>query len=352
MSGSSMDGIDLVCCNFSLVNNQWRFDILASETVPYNETWRQRLSQLYKQKADIYPKLDFFYGKYIGKLINEFISKNNLNVDLIASHGHTAFHRPKDGFTAQIGDGAAIQAETGIPVVCNFRTTDVALGGQGAPLVPVGEKFLFSGFDGFLNLGGFANITIMGSNITAFDISPCNIVLNRAARWLKKPYDDGGQIAASAEVDPELLKELNELEYYQKSGPKSLSRDWINMEFWPIVKSYPDTSEQEKLATLTEHISTQIADTLNKYNLNKVLATGGGVFNTHLLNLIKNKTTALIEVPDTTLVNYKEALIFAFLGVLRMLNQNNVLSSVTGSKSDNIGGALYGNFLPLLNKIQ
>ncbi|MFN4083466.1 MAG: anhydro-N-acetylmuramic acid kinase [Bacteroidia bacterium] len=353
MSGSSMDGIDLACCNLTFNNNSWSYQITASETIPYNETWRQRLSQLYKQKADIFPKLDAFYGRYIGGLINDFIAKNNLSVDLIASHGHTAFHRPEAGFTAQIGNGAAINAITGIPVVCDFRTVDIALGGQGAPLVPVGDKLLFSNYDACLNLGGFANISIIGSaNITAFDICPCNIVLNRAARWLKQQFDDEGKIAASAEVDPDLLDELNELNFYSKTGPKSLGRDWINNEFWPIVKIYPDTSEQEKLATLAEHISIQVADVLNKNNSNNVLVTGGGVHNTHLLNLIKTKTNAQLHIPENQIIDYKEALIFALLGVLRLLNQNNVLASVTGSKKDSIGGALYGNFLPLLDKIK
>ncbi len=352
MSGSSMDGVDLACCDIMVDNGNFSYTVKAAETIGYDEVWRQRLSQLYKQKAEIYPKLNAFYGKYIGKLINDFILKNSLKPDFIASHGHTAFHQPAAGFTAQVGDGAAISAITGLPVVCDFRSFDVALGGQGAPLVPIGDKLLFSDYDACLNLGGIANISFVGSDkITAFDIVPCNIVLNRAARWLKLPYDDGGKIAAGAEVDTYLLDELNEINFYNQSGPKSLGREWINTEFWPIVKSYPDTMEEEKLATLCEHIATQIAQVINKAGAQQVLVTGGGVFNTHLLNLIKAKSNANMVVPNDMVVAYKEAIIFGLLGVLRLLNQPNVLASVTGSKDNHVGGALYGNFLPLLSKI-
>lgn len=352
MSGSSMDGVDLACCNITVDNGKYEYEVKAAETIGYDEVWRQRLSQLYKQKAEIYPKLNAFYGRYIGKLINQFVAKNGLKPDFIASHGHTAFHQPAAGFTAQIGDGAAISAITGLPVVCDFRSLDVALSGQGAPLVPIGDKLLFNDYDACLNLGGIANISFIGSEqITAFDIAPCNIVLNRAARWLKLPYDDGGKIAASAEVDTYMLDELNEIAFYNQPGPKSLGREWINAEFWPIVKSYPDTMEEEKLATLCEHIATQVAQVINNGNAKQVLVTGGGVFNTHLLNLIKAKSNAAIVVPNDTVVAYKEAIIFGLLGILRLLNQPNVLASVTGSKANHVGGALYGNFLPLLTKL-
>lgn len=352
MSGSSMDGVDLACCNFTQTNGNWRYELLAANTTPYSEVWRQRLSQLYKQKADIYPKVNAYYGKYLGQLINSFIADNQLKPDLISSHGHTIFHQPASGFTAQVGDGAAISAITGLPVVSDLRTTDVALGGQGAPLVPLGEKLLFTNYDAFVNLGGIANVSIMGSNsVKAFDVVPCNIVLNRAARWLKLPFDEEGKIASSADVDTDLLDDLNDLEFYHINGPKSLGREWINNDFWPIVKSYLDISEAEKLATLSAHISFQVSEVLNAYNATNVMVTGGGVHNTHLLNGIKNKTKGTLVVPDNNLVDYKEAVIFALLGLLRLLNQNNVLASVTGSKNNNIGGALYGNFLHLLNKI-
>lgn len=351
MSGSSMDGVDLACCEFDFNNQLWQYKIIASQTIPYNEVWRQRLALLYQQKAEIYPKTNAFYGKYLGQLLNQFIAQNNLQVDLIASHGHTIFHQPQNGFTAQIGDGAAINAITNIPVVSDFRTSDIALGGQGAPLVPVGDKLLFADFDACLNLGGIANISFTNSDtIKAFDICPCNIVLNRIARWLNQPFDNEGRIAASADLDQPLLDELNALSFYQIDSAKSLGREWINENFWPIVKRYVDISEAEKMATLVQHISTQIANVINNQNAKKVLVTGGGAFNTFLLNQIKTKTNAEIITPTNEIINYKEALIFAFLGVLRIQNLTNTFSSVTGSKHDAIGGALYGNFSKLLTK--
>ncbi|MES2727494.1 MAG: anhydro-N-acetylmuramic acid kinase [Bacteroidota bacterium] len=345
MSGSSMDGVDLAYCEFELVNTTWEYKIVAAQTIPYDEKWRVRLSQLYKQPIEIYPKTDAFYGRYLGQLVKKFVQEHNLTVDFVASHGHTIFHQPEQGFTAQIGCGAGLNAESGLPVVTNFRNIDVMLGGQGAPLVPIGDKFLFTEYDACLNLGGISNISFNSQQgITAFDISPCNIVLNRVARWLKLPFDDGGKIAAGAEVDTELLSELNEIPFYQKKGAKSLGREWINTSFWPIVKNYLDTSEPEKMATLVEHIATQIADVLNHYNIKKILVTGGGAFNTFLIETLQKKTSCQIVIPEATLVNYKEALIFAFLGILRLRNENNILSSVTGASRDSIGGALYGNF--------
>lgn len=353
MSGSSMDGVDIAYCEFELNNNAWSYKIVAAQTIPYEEKWRVRLSQLYKQPIEIYPKTDAFYGRYLGQLVKKFIHENSLTVDFVASHGHTIFHQPDLGYTAQIGCGAGISAESNLPVINNFRAIDVMLGGQGAPLVPIGDQVLFNEYDACLNLGGISNISYKSNNQTlAFDISPCNIVLNRVARWLKLPFDNEGKIAASAEIDAQLLEELNHLPFYKKSGAKSLGREWINEAFWPIVKSYLDTSEAEKMATLVAHISEQIALVLNQNQLKKVLVTGGGAFNIFLVESIKSKTTCEIIVPNNMLINYKEALLFAFLGVLRVRNEVNILNSVTGATKNSIGGALHGNFSPLIRNNQ
>ncbi|MBC7381907.1 MAG: anhydro-N-acetylmuramic acid kinase [Bacteroidia bacterium] len=349
MSGSSMDGVDVAYCEIYYKNNNWQFEIKVAHTFPYDEKWRITLSQLYKQYIEVFPKTHAFYGRYLGELINKFIKSHHLSVDLIASHGHTIFHQPAFGFTAQIGDGSAISAETGLPVVCDFRSMDIALGGQGAPLVPVGDRLLFGKYEACLNLGGIANISFtVGDQMKAFDIGPCNIVLNRVARWLNKPYDDEGKIAASANVDTYLLEKLEVLPYYRINGAKSLGREWINESFWPIVKSYPNMREEEKMATLAQHIANQIAISVNEHKLQKILVTGGGTFNKHLIGLIRKHTDAELEIPTDAIVNFKEALIFAFLGVLRIRNEENVLSSVTGSKQNHIGGALYGNFKELI----
>lgn len=349
MSGTSMDGTDLACCEFEWKEGAWKYQILAGTTVPYNEQWRVRISQLPLQNAENYHKTHVFYGRYLGILVRDFLREHQLPCDFIASHGHTIFHRPDLAYTAQIGEGASIQALSGLPVVCDFRSTDLALHGQGAPLVPIGDQLLFKDYEACLNLGGICNISYQQEGKTvAFDIAPCNIVLNRIARWMGETFDKDGEIAASASVDEELLAELNELPYYSYQGSKSLGREWINEEFWPIVKMYQDISEAEKMATLSEHIARQIAKVVNDAGLRNILVTGGGAFNTTLLNNLKKYTTATIVIPEPNLVNYKEALIFAFLGVLRVRNEINVLKSVTGSRQNHVAGALYGNFSLLI----
>ncbi len=349
MSGTSMDGIDLAYAEILQEDDKWTYRILAAETIPYNETWRIRLSQLHKQPIFLYPKTSAYYGRYIGQLVNAFIKKHQANIDLICSHGHTIFHQPGEGFTAQIGDGAAIHAETRLPVVCDFRTTDVALGGQGAPLVPIGDRLLFNSFDTCLNLGGFANISFTKNEETkAFDICPCNILLNRVARWLNKAFDDEGKIAASGTVDEDLLQKLNDLDFYHLQTAKSLGREWVNEVLWPLVKSTSDISEADMMATLAEHIAIQISKVINQYKAQKVLVSGGGALNKYLMERISANTEAVIHLPDEEVIHFKEALIFGLLGVMRLKNLNNSLKSVTGAHRDNIGGALYGDFSNLI----
>lgn len=350
MSGTSMDGVDLAFCELSRSPEGWSYRILAGETIPYPEVWRVRLSQLPQQPIHLFPKTSIYYGRYLGRLVNSFQDKIQRKADFISSHGHTIFHRPEEGYTAQVGDGAAIAAETGLPVVSDFRVMDVALGGQGAPLVPIGDQLLFPQYQACLNLGGISNISYeQQGRLTAFDISPCNIVLNRVARWLGQPYDKDGRIAASADPDAALLKDLNGLAYYHLKGSKSLGREWINEEFWPVVKSYPDISEEEKMATLAEHIAIQIGSVIQMNGFSKVLVTGGGAYNQFLTSRIAHHSKASLTIPEPELVDYKEALIFALLGVLRVCNSINVRHTVTGASRDQVSGALHGNFQSLID---
>jgi anhydro-N-acetylmuramic acid kinase len=217
------------------------------------------------------------------------------------------------------------------------------LGGQGAPLVPIGDFLLFEKYDACLNLGGFANISLKNSQ-KAFDISPCNIVMNIIANEFDSPYDDEGEIAASGTVNSELLLALNNLDFYKKVGAKSLGIEWVKTEFWPIIASFSSISDANKMATLSEHIALQIATVLNTNNIENVLVTGGGTFNHFLINNIKNKTKTKIVIPDSNTINFKEAMVFAFLGVLRIRNEINILKTVTGAVSNSISGALHGNF--------
>ena len=348
-----MDGVDIAYCEFDMpdetLNKKTKihFAIKIAETIPYPERWMTRLTHLNEQPIFLYPKTDAYYGKYLGQLVTDFIKKNNLTVDLISSHGHTIFHQPENGFTAQIGDGAAIQAETNLPVVCNFRTVDVALGGQGAPLVPVGDHGLFSEYDTCLNLGGFANISFTENDLLkAFDICPCNTILNHVAAWKNLPFDDKGKIAENGKVNTDLLTELNELEFYKKHDAKSLGKEWVNEKFWPVVKKFDSLNDEDLMATFAEHISIQISIVIHSANAKNILLTGGGALNDFLIHLITKKTSSKMIIPELNIINYKEALIFAYLGVLRVRNEINVMSSVTGAIKNSIGGALYGNFFP------
>lgn len=356
MSGTSMDGVDLAGVAFEHNHGSWRYTIEVSETIPFPEVWRVRLSKLNRQDALVYARCHVYFGKYLGELVNAFIKKHQWTPELVASHGHTVFHQPELGISMQIGDGATLAAECGLPVVCDFRSGDVALGGQGAPLVPVGDRLLFSEYDFCLNLGGIANISGKRDGKTmAYDICPCNIGFNRIARNLGKLFDEGGEIAASGKVDEALLADLNRISYYNQSGPKSLSREWINTTFWPLTKDR-DLSNEDKSRTLVEHAAVQISRTLFDWvdgeeealKGKRMLVTGGGTLNDFLMSRIKAETSVDIVVPDVQLIDFKEALVFAFLGVLRIRNEENILRSVTGASRNSIGGALYGDFSTLM----
>jgi len=353
MSGTSMDGIDLAHCTIEENNNAWKYSINAAKTFEYDEKWRLRLSKLRSQSAYNFVRTDRYYGEYIGLLINDFLKENNLNADLIASHGHTIFHQPENNITTQIGDGNAISAITGIPTVTNFRAMDVVLGGQGAPLVGIGDGLLFGEYDMCLNIGGFANIsaTINGNKV-AYDICPANILLNRIAREFDLEFDEDGKIAEKGKIDYDLLADLNNIDYYNQKYPKSLGREWINQNFWSIVRECK-IEKEDKMKTLVDHIAGQIGINIDQLagddsSKIRVLATGGGVLNPVLIDYIKSNTDAEIVVPDSQLINFKEALVFALMGVLRIQNKPNVLASFTGADSDSVSGSLHGDFSKLV----
>ena len=345
MSGTSLDGIDLALCDI----DEHGYGVVAAETVPYLAEWRQRLSTLEHATAYEYALANVELGHHMGKTISAFLKRNNLTAEAVASHGHTIFHQPHLGLTTQIGDGDAIAAETGLPVVSNFRTLDVALGGQGAPLVPIGDELLFGQYDACLNLGGIANISYRADGKrVAFDICPCNMALNRLAAMLGYPYDKGGVNARGGQVHTCLLHELDALEYYNASGPKSLGKEWFVEQFWPMVKAFigvvPSlTKVRDALATVSAHIAMQIGRVLEAQNIGTLLVTGGGAWNSFLIEQIgEYRPSTAITVPDALTVNYKEAIIFALLGYLRITGKVNTMASVTGAKCDSIGGVLSG----------
>ncbi|MEP7263126.1 MAG: anhydro-N-acetylmuramic acid kinase [Bacteroidota bacterium] len=344
MSGTSLDGIDLAFCDFNKSDTSWSFNLLKAETIPYSPIWKDRLLNLIHTDGLNYVSTHVALGRMYGTLINEFIAKHNLNPELIASHGHTIFHQPEKGFTAQIGDGSQIAALTGIDTVCDFRSKDLALGGQGAPLVPAGEQLLFRDYRFCLNLGGIANITFNDTALpVAFDVCIANMALNEIAARSGKAYDENGNIASAGKIIPELLIQLNEIEYHKKPFPKSIGREWYEKNILTLLNGNI-YSDADLLLTLCEHIGQQIGNALRLFPFtpkDKLLVTGGGAFNKTLINCIHNHIPIELVIPNDGIISYKEAIVFAFLGLLNIRGENNVLAPVTGSSRSHTGGALY-----------
>lgn len=342
MSGTSLDGIDLAHVFFTVSNGKWSFEIAEAETIAYTPEWISRLQNAIGFSPAELEKLNLDYTIVLGSRISEFISRHKLeNLDAICSHGHTILHQPQNGFTLQIGILPDIAKIAGQKFVCDFRVQDVELGGQGAPLVPIGDRILFSDYDYCLNLGGFSNISFEadGKRI-AFDISAVNTVLNFYANKLGFDYDDDGKLAASGKINNDLLSRLNALEFYATPFPKSLGFEYVKETLLPLIESF-EISDTDKLRTFTEHVAIQIANAL-PHKKGKMLVTGGGAYNGFLIGKMRDLLPEVtIEIPSKKILEYKEALIFALLGVLKLRNEINVLSSVTGAKHDHSSGKIY-----------
>ena len=353
MSGSSLDGLDLAFVQLTEVRGQWEYLIKAAECLPYEPEWVEKLSGATALPAREYLLLHSEYGHYIGRKVNQFIAQYQLDhqVAFIASHGHTTFHMPAQKMTAQLGEGAAIAAVTGLPVINDLRAMDVALGGQGAPIVPIGEQLLLPGYQYWLNLGGIANVSApLASGFVAFDICPANRVLNALASELGRPYDEDGKLAAGGITDKHLLEALNSLPYYEAAWPKSLANDFGTDTVLPLVRN-TRISIQGKLHTYVQHIATQIARAIAQLQEKeapsgeqKMLITGGGALNSFLVKQIQEKLqpyNVTVVAPDEQTINFKEAIIMALIGTLRWRQERNVLATVTGAERDSVGGALW-----------
>ncbi len=353
MSGSSMDGLDIIFTELNENRGNWGYIIKASDCILYDGEWRNKLINAKGLDAYNYILLHTAYAKFLANCINNFIDKNNLQhqVQLIASHGHTVFHAPESNMTSQLGDGATIAALTGINVVSDLRNMDVALNGQGAPIVPLGEKLLFPGYDFYLNIGGIANLSYQSeNNFIAFDVCAANSILNRLAGIYNKDFDEDGKLAANGTINEQLLNELNVLDYYKQPFPKSLSNNFGIEVVYPLIQSY-NISDVDKLRTYVEHITFQIQQSVKnlvkKDQLRsnyKILVTGGGALNIFLMEVLKlNLKEINVDkiIPETNIIKFKEALIMALFGVLRWREENTVLSSVTGALRNSIGGAVW-----------
>ncbi|WP_338646272.1 anhydro-N-acetylmuramic acid kinase [Flavobacterium sp. KS-LB2] len=342
MSGTSLDGVDLAHIVFTVKNNKWEFEILESETIAYPNDWLNKLKIAVGFSKTQLEKLNQDYTQLLATIISDFVKKYDIkNLDAISSHGHTILHQPQNGFTLQIGNLPEIATLLNQTVICDFRVQDVQLGGQGAPLVPIGDRILFSEYDYCINLGGFSNVSFEQNNERiAFDISPLNTVLNFYANQLGLDYDDKGLISKTGNCNEELLKELNALDFYQKKHPKSLGFEFVKETILPLIESHTIPLE-DKLHTFTEHVALQIALALPNKN-GSLFITGGGAYNDFLIERIQYYLPEMkIIIPSPKILEFKEALIFALLGVLKLRGEINVLSSVTGAKTDHSSGKIY-----------
>ncbi|MBC8755676.1 anhydro-N-acetylmuramic acid kinase [Kordia sp. YSTF-M3] len=339
MSGTSLDGIDIAHIHFKK-QEKWTFSILKAVTIPYSQEMEDSLREAIHFDADQLAEFDTLYTKLLANTIKSFISTHEITkIDAVCSHGHTILHQPENGITYQIGNQEILAALLQQKVVCDFRVQDVELGGQGAPLVPIGDELLFSEYDYCLNLGGFANVSFHedGKRI-AYDICPVNIVLNKYAKQLGFDYDDKGNLAKSGEYLLQLGQELNNLDYYTQQPPKSLGLEWVQEKIFPLLEA-SQRKQIDVLRTFTEHIAQQIARSFKIRS--KILVTGGGAYNEYLLSRIQYYKEVTLVKPSNELLEYKEAVIFGFLGILRLRDEVNCLKSVTGASKNHSSGKIY-----------
>ena len=336
MSGTSLDGLDIAYCHYQIQNNKWSYTIIKAETLPYSESWVEKLVSVESSSSYELARADKEFGEFLAASVNDFIARHSLEVDIICSHGQTIFHRPEINLTTQIGDINVLAAKTGILTIGDFRRLDLALGGQGAPLVPIGDRHLFGHYAQCLNLGGFSNISFERDNERiAYDVCPVNIVLNALARREGMPYDRDGEMARSGEINKDLLSRLNDLDFYKIKEKKSLGKEWVLENVMPLLDEY-DLKTSSLLATFSEHVADQLAKNIS----GEVLVTGGGAYNKFLISRLRAKTSSQIHIPEKTIIDYKEAMIFGFLGVLRLRNEVNALASVTGASRDSCTGLI------------
>ncbi len=359
MSGSSLDGLDIAVCVFDFREGDvLKWQLLGGETAPFPESWQDRLRQLPQAGAFEMAKAHAELGHWMGDAINDFLERHPAwKPDLIASHGHTLFHFPSEKFTTQIGDGAAIAARTGYTTVCDFRSSDIALGGQGAPLAPIADRMLFPSYDLMLNIGGIANLTcnIHGKRFIAFDIGGANQILNALAQEVGLPYDDKGKLAASGKPIPALLEAMNQLPFFDASPPKSLGNDWVQSQQTSAYLAW-DALLEDRLHTACVQLAYQTARALERiiqqegWNLPqyRLLATGGGAFNTFLMHQIAEAcrpiANIILELPNPDIIAFKEAVLMALMGTMRLQHLPNCLSSVTGAERNAVGGAVYAGW--------
>ncbi|WP_116772276.1 anhydro-N-acetylmuramic acid kinase [Maribacter litoralis] len=346
MSGTSLDGLDIAYCHIWKAGNKWEFEIKKTKSIAYSLELKDKLKSSIELSAQDLLAFDVQYGIWLGERVKDFIQSTNIEVDFIASHGHTTHHRPELGFTYQIGSGQYVANTAGHRVICDFRNKDISLGGQGAPLVPIGDRYFFGEFDFCLNLGGISNISFehKGRRI-AYDIGLANMVLNHITAKIGLPYDSGGRLASKGNINVKLLRQLNQLAYYKLPFPKSTGYEWFVEQVVPIIDRYRDDTS-DMLKTSIYHICEQIVEQVKSFEIGKeqnMLVTGGGALNNYLMHVLEELLGPNVKLitPSREIIEFKEALVFALMGVLKDVNEPNVLGSVTGAKNDSISGTLY-----------
>lgn len=348
-SGTSLAGLDLVFVALTEVRGKWTYEIKAAERLAYTPEWEEKLGSAANLPARDYLLLNSEYGHYTGHAVKQFISQHQLDhqVHFITAHGHTVFHVPGQKMTAQLGDGAAIAAVTGLPVISDLRAMDVALGGKGAPILPIAEQLLFPDYRYRVNLGENATIAIQkDEQFLAFDICPCNYILDTLAETLGRAYDDEGKLAAGGVTDQPLLGALNGLAFYNEKYPRTLASKFGTGIVMPMIQQH-QLSTQGKLNTYTHHIAAQIEKVVKDLlpqeedTSRSLLLTGGGTANTYLVKVIEEVLQPLNITVTTQNEPFRNALMIALLGALRWRQEPNALASVTGAEKDSVGGALW-----------
>ena len=336
MSGTSLDGLDVAICEFTC-DPTWSGRILQFNMFDFSESLRSSLKNSMILTAEELWKLDKSWAHFAAECVSKTSPELLLRVQLLSSHGHTVFHNPQDGYSVQIGSGAVLAAQSNLPVVCDLRSLDIAYGGQGAPLVPLVDSTLFSEYTACLNLGGFANISILPM---AWDIGVCNNLLNILAREKGVEYDAEGSIAKSGKIIGDLLQQMLSIPYHRLPPPKSLGVEWMQKELYPLLEKVADHPLEDRMRTAVEYIAISIVNDCPKAG--KILVTGGGAFNRFLIQRLNELGDGVeFYLPESEVINGKEAFAFAFLGLLRWLGKPNVLKSTTGARKESSGGAVW-----------
>lgn len=348
MSGSSLDGLDIGIIDIIKKGNELSYEVIRCDTIEYSTEWKKSLTSLPNASAKELANNDMAYSRYMSELIRSFLKEED-QIDYVSLHGHTLFHEPENGFTYQLGNGGVLSARLGLPVVCDFRSKDIGLGGKGTPLAPIVDSYFYNEYEVLINLGGICNLTFLSKKETiAWDVCPCNQLLNFLSEKMNLAYDKDGLIARNGKLNLDFLNILEKNPYYSEKYPKSLDNQYIKQNIIRELDSYTIPLEDQLHTTcifVARQIKAAIQMAVKSLEVawpEKILITGGSAHNAFLIQCIKEHCApSVVSIPDETIINYKEIILMALCAYLRVNNQENTLSEVTGSSRNSIGGAIY-----------